>query len=86
MLPAATKQYLKKKLLEFNAHTKSFVVLTSTLSLYQNKWPLKIPADNIQDEDEVIVFEVRHVCAKQIGLHFQLDILQKIKRIEIGYA
>lgn len=34
-----------------------------------------VPADNIQHHYEIVIFEVRHVCPQDVGLHFQLDIL-----------
>lgn len=34
-----------------------------------------LPADNIQNHNEVVVLEVGHVCSQQIGFHFQLDVL-----------
>lgn len=38
---------------------------------------LVLPADDIQHHDEIIVFEVRHICPQDVGLHFQLDILRE---------
>lgn len=35
-----------------------------------------VPADDIQYHYEIVVFEVRHVCTQDVGLHFQLDILR----------
>lgn len=34
-----------------------------------------VPADDVQDHDEVVIFEVGHVRPQQVGLHFQLDVL-----------
>lgn len=36
-----------------------------------------VPADDIQNHYEIIVFEVWHVCPQDVGLHFQLDILKR---------
>lgn len=36
-----------------------------------------VPADDIQNNDEIIIFEIRHVCSQDVGLHFQLDVLQR---------
>lgn len=35
-----------------------------------------LPADNIQNHNEVVVLEVGHVSSQQIGFHFQLDVLR----------
>lgn len=40
-------------------------------------WPRSVPADDIQHYYEIVVFEVRHVCPQDVGLHFQLDILKR---------
>ena len=39
--------------------------------------PRGVPADDIQYHYEIVVFEVRHVCPQDVGLHFQLDILKR---------
>lgn len=36
-----------------------------------------VPADDIQHHYEIVVFEVRHVGAQDVGLDFQLDILKR---------
>lgn len=41
-----------------------------------------IPADDIEYHYEIIIFEVRHVCPQDVGLHFQLDILKRRMRAE----
>lgn len=39
-----------------------------------------LPADDIEDHDEVVVLEVGHVRSQQVSLHFQLDVLREIRR------
>lgn len=45
-----------------------------------------IPADDIQHHDEVVVFEVGHVCSQDVGLHFQLDVLRSVIRREGSFV
>lgn len=39
--------------------------------------PGSVPADDIQHHDEIVIFEIRHVRSQNVGLHFQLDVLQR---------
>lgn len=48
-------------------------------------WPWSAPADDIQYHYEIIIFEVRHICSQDVGLHFQLDILKREMR-ETGWC
>lgn len=34
-----------------------------------------VPADDVQNHDEIVIFEVGHVRSQDVRLHFQLDVL-----------